>query len=513
MHIVRKPRHLTGVHKFAKGSEEFNRHLRTSFRPALKREAEVVPREVADWRTRPLAATREYTSASGHDVASVTSDDDNREGDAGSGSESTRAPTRPAFEDVVGDVPSENERYMTAANVCFGKYSRLIPHGYAMFQVVRRWHEFRTVRAGGNKKKDQHRQDAGYVNRFLAFCGFTGYNWEVITELKVTQHDDRLTEQFEAGTVARILQTILDFWEWARSNRYLGRGQYDRVRTYIAGCASSNRKDIAARDTERRVDEDEALPGPETFFQFQKSVYVTALRQTFRARPWLKMYDMCCVLLVLLSFYNGPRVSVFHNIQLKDIDRAQTEDDEHWTITVGKHKTGGHIGGRSRKAATVTVEKDLFNDLVLYRKTIGSVYRLQDGTASLFRSANRGSCTTHGINRMTKRAWQKAGLKPISLTTLRKLTTVTGREDPAMAADIANLLCHQVTTADKNYAVRMNRRQSVATYKKLKSAFEKRKTPATATATAATASVPSSSNASQLLLQETPKQEPSELCV
>jgi len=292
----------------------------------------------------------------------------------------------------------------------------------------------------------------------------------------VTQHDKRLTEHFKAGTLARILQTILDFWEWARTNRYIRRGQNNRVKMYINGCAMANKRDNATRDTDRPVEKDPALPGPEVFCQFQESEYVTTLRQSFRERPMLKLYDMCCSLLVLLSFYNGPRVSVFHNIRLKYVDRAQAEDDDElWTITVGRHKTSGHIGSKSKKAATVTVNKELYKDLLLYRKTIGTVYRLQDETASLFRTASRAACNT------------KAGMKAINFTTLRKLTTVTGREeDPDMAGDIANLLCHQVTTADKNYAVRLNRKQSVKTYKKLRAAFKKRRIPDTATAAAAT---------------------------
>jgi len=79
------------------------------------------------------------------------------------------------FEEEVGDVPPVTEHYMTAADVSFEKYARLIPYGQVVFHEVRLWNKFRTIQAGGNKKKDQHRQDAGYVNRFLAFCGFTGY--------------------------------------------------------------------------------------------------------------------------------------------------------------------------------------------------------------------------------------------------------------------------------------------------------------------------------------------------
>jgi len=54
-----------------------------------------------------------------------------------------------------------SERYMTAAGIRLEKYARLIPYGQVMFHEVRLWNEFRTIQAGGNKKKDQHRQDAG----------------------------------------------------------------------------------------------------------------------------------------------------------------------------------------------------------------------------------------------------------------------------------------------------------------------------------------------------------------
>jgi len=86
-------------------------------------------------------------------------------------------------------------------------------------------------------------------------------------------------------------------------------------------------------------------------------------------------------------------------------------------------------------AATVTVAKELYKDHLLYRKTMGSVYRLKDGTSYLFRTASGASCNTKGINGMSKRAWEKAGLKPINFTTLRKLTTVTGKEEDSIMAE------------------------------------------------------------------------------
>lgn len=91
----------------------------------------------------------------------------------------------------------------------------------------------------------------GYVNRFLAHCSFEEHQWSRITHAKVTAHDAMLNANLEAGTVSRILQTILDFWDWVRSERLVRRLQFEKMGQSLIGCLKSTQKDVARRNTAR----------------------------------------------------------------------------------------------------------------------------------------------------------------------------------------------------------------------------------------------------------------------
>lgn len=344
--------------------------------------------------------------------------------------------------------------------------------------VCQQWHEFRIQRAGGNKNEDHHQENLGYVNRFLASCAFRPNKWKVVTTLKVAAHDKNLHRHYEAGTVSRILQTMLDFWRWCRNEGFIGGIHFNQVEQYICGCLSSTRKDVRRRNTARRVDEDQQLPAPDIIDKFENSPYITELKKAFKEKPAFLMYDMGCALILLCSFYNAPRPSVFKNMRLKDVDHATTEDDELFTITVGKHKTSD-TGG----PAFVTVSKELYKLLRIYRKTVADTILLLDSTAPVFRTKTMTPVDSDDVNRMAKCAWKKAGMtESFNLTINRKLTTVTGRmADPTMSAPIARQLCHNVSTADRYYAVHDDRRQANKTYRHLQKSFRRSNSTVTST--------------------------------
>lgn len=331
-------------------------------------------------------------------------------------------------------------------------------------------------RPGGNKRPENHQEDLGYVNRFLASCSFVPGNWKTVTPDAVKFHDQLLHQHYEAGTVSRILQTLLDFWKWCTTRGWISWLHSQQVEEYIQGCLRATRKDVRNRNTERRVDEDQALPRPQVLEQFKESTYVAEVKSLFLKNPLVYMYEMACCLLVLCSFYNAPRASVLKNIRLKDIDHATTEDDELYTITIGKHKTS-HTG----KAAFVTVNKELMALLRKYRKTVTEKVLYLDSTAPLFRTKVNTPLDSDDVNRMAKRAWKKAGMTaPFNLTINRKLTTVTGRKaDPTMSGPIARQLCHNVSTADQYYAVHDDRRAASNVYRHLQSSFRQASDTAT----------------------------------
>lgn len=151
--------------------------------------------------------------------------------------------------------------------------------------VCQQCHEFQIQPAGGNKNEDHHQENMGYVNRFLASCAFRPNKRKIVTTLKVAAHDKNMHRHYEAGTVSRIVQTMLDFWRWCRNKGFISGIHFNQVEQYICGCLSSTRKDVCRRNTARRVDEDQQLPAPDIIDKFENSPYITELRSRSKRNP------------------------------------------------------------------------------------------------------------------------------------------------------------------------------------------------------------------------------------
>ncbi|KAL4239505.1 hypothetical protein ACF0H5_000319 [Mactra antiquata] len=241
----------------------------------------------------------------------------------------------------------------------------------------------------------------------------------------------------------------------------------------LPGCVKRG-KDASVRTTQRRVEEEHSLPS--SYKEFKSSVYVTEIREKFMCRPFMHLKDMTGILIVLICFCNWPHVSVYKNVRFVDIERATTDDDNLYIISVGKHKTSGM--GPGKKAAFLTVDKDIYSELKLYARTIRDVLKPIDISAQLFRG-NTGQPTD--INRLAKSTWRKAGMpEEFSLTQMKKLTTFHGGKiNTAMAGEIACQLCHRESTADQYYAMHDDRQSAVRVYKHLKQSFSQRSTTQT----------------------------------
>lgn len=480
--IVNKSRHLETRHKLQKRTAEFVAAMSTAFRPVRGRNGRDPrvgmldvprPRVERDGPRQPLEmeepmeilerqVRRQPLEPEVRSNASFLSSSD-EEGDTDSDGQ----------EMDIESTRTKSKRFMGPQDVHFQKWKRLIPEGCRPFTVVGKWNKFRMGRAGGSKRPDQQVNNMGYVNRFMADCDFQDFGWKSITPSMVSRHDAELSKHFKANTVARIHQSILDFWVWARNNRYIRRAHYDTVKEYLDGFLRSARKDII-ENSKRRVDEAENLPGPEVLQEFEQSEYVTKLRESFRASPSLFLYDMACCLVLLCSFFNVARISVFHNIRFKDVENASTDDGIDYTITV-PDKTSGLAGCRSGKAAFITVSKDKYDDLRLYSRTLRDIFKLVDPSATVFRNRAGKPVDTNKLGKMAKRAWTKAGMKvPMSMTILRKLTIVQGRMSaPSMASSIESQLCHRESTADQYYAIHDDRQRAQKVCSHLRAPFSK----------------------------------------
>lgn len=461
-HVANKGGHLSQVHKMASGTEDYREALRTAYR-RVKRQVKPVKVSQPDavpGGSQPAAVPGGSRSAFYDSDLEVDQDQD-----AGTPEVAKAARTK-----------GEDLRYMGPADVHFRKHQRLVPAGCKPFDVVQRWHDFRMLRAGGNKKKGQHVEDMGYANRFLAHCNFQNERWYSVTREMVTAHDAALVKAgFEPGTVARILTAILDFWQWVRKEGYIRRAVFDKVQQYLDGCLKSTRKDVLVRNAERRVDDDEDLPDATLYIQFEQSDYVKQLRAAFRAKPMMFLYEMTCALIVLIGKYNGPRPSMVAGMRIKDLDTAELDlkilaetGERLWSIAVPKHKTAA-----SGKNALIVVDQTLMDELRHYRRAVSELVKFLDVTATLIRKRDFSPATAEDITRMARAGWLACGLTNITKTQIRKLTTKVGRQkDPKMSGMIARKLGHRETTADTYYAVNDDRQAAVQTYVHIREAFQ-----------------------------------------
>ena len=105
--------------------------------------------------------------------------------------------------------------------------------------------------------------------------------------------------------------------------------KHEEVKQYLVRCTSTNQKNIQIRNQATKVDKLQDYISPDNYKNIQDAVYFKPIPNMFNVYPLRLFYDMMCVLITLLTFYNAQRPSAILNIQWRDIEKADRRLMDH----------------------------------------------------------------------------------------------------------------------------------------------------------------------------------------
>jgi len=165
--------------------------------------------------------------------------------------------------------------------------------------------------------------------------------------------------------------------------------------------------------------------------------------------------------------------------------RARVVDGQ-YVLSVAEHKTALTYG-----AAKSILAPSLYHYLTVYSRHIRpQVLCAEQNASELFLSCNGASITSGQVTKSVHRIWSKAGLgSDITLNIVRKTAVSSVHEaHPTRAANLADLMCHRQSTAQKCYRLIERERSSVLAAKTLAETLSGlNSTPQTEASAAATA--------------------------
>ena len=166
-------------------------------------------------------------------------------------------------------------------------------------------------------------------------------------------------------------------------------------------------------------------------------------------------------ILTSLIFDNASRPGAISNMTLEEFERAIFRENR-YVISVKNHKTG------YKGPAHIVCTAALFRELAVFKRNFrdkleGITTRPKDTMfVSWTGGAMDSSLVTTQMGSFWKRALNKVSSK-INPTLVRKYTTTTVHENlPDKKQKTANLLCHSLRVAEKNYALYDKQKSAVS---------------------------------------------------
>jgi len=255
-----------------------------------------------------------------------------------------------------------------------------------------------------------------------------------------------------------------------------------QMKERVTRWSTAIRKDYSKHQLQKMDDDLNKLISPKDLNQFKTSAIAVAavkLIGSFAAGSKdLTLTDYVTVrdfLLTNVSVANANRSGVLSTMTVKQFLEARSVDN-HYVASVVDHKTASSYG-----PAKVVFNETLRSWLNIYALHIRS--RITSLKQEFFLTWNGDSMTSGQITRAVQSIWKKAGLgSDITHNIIRKSAVSTVHDVcPDVSTQLADLMCHRVTTAQKCYRVVEREKTSVAAAKKLCEAFSHHESTTAAT--------------------------------
>jgi len=276
-------------------------------------------------------------------------------------------------------------------------------------------------------------------------------------------------KKFVPTTVKGYLYSLKHLYEFTAAEGYCSTDddarQLAQMKQRVAHWIAAYSKECGKHNLKKMNDDLNRLLKPQQIQQFKSShIAISAIKiiglcdldkHCITQAEYVTVRDF---LLTHIAIANANRSGVLANMTMKQFHEARLVDGQ-YVVSVDDHKTSGSYG-----AAKVVLTAALHSWMAVYAKDIrAQVVSHKAANHSMFLSWNGESLSSGQITRAVQSIWRKTGISgDITLNLVRKTAVSTmHREKPEMNAQLADLMCHRVTTAQKCYRLSERERTSV----------------------------------------------------
>lgn len=226
---------------------------------------------------------------------------------------------------------------------------------------------------------------------------------------------------------------------------------------------SSYKKDSNRRHLEKQMEDLENLVTPEMISKFERSEsarmavsYIGELSGAHALAINQSIYTLIRDYVLLeLTIANAHRSGVLANMTMGEFEKAKETKQGSMLINVSKHKTADTHG-----PARVVISPTLFSYLKVYvtevRRHTTDSESSSDKTKPVFLSWAGAKLESGQISTAINAAWKKGGMEGHICATIFRKSTVTKvhQDHKELKGDLADLMGHKTTTAEKFYRLR-----------------------------------------------------------
>ena len=458
--VKRLPPHLMQHHRISRNSEQFTQLCKT----ARKRARQVQERPSTEGECVDSIHLQKVGGLHTDDNASVCS-----EGNGNSCAEKTLDSQLDIDDSFCrpnnNDVDDDSDKFFYEVNYnndCeSGEINETSCSECSDFDDFKKWLQSPD---GGLKTEKCALQHAFQVQRIAAVT--TGNpTISVLTDRKSVKEKFLLSyvaeKQLLPGTVKSYLTSLRHWCSYILSERIAETTEAKQAVQSMFQTAghwiSSYRRDTLKRHLKKHDDDIGKLISAEDVASFDRSavaleaVKLIATAQTHTVAMSQQQYThVRDFLMVNVAIANANRSGVLSEMTVEQLKHASKMDDN-YIISVSEHKTAIIYG-----PAKVIVSSTLYSWLMAFvndvRQRCVILAGDQQATNCLFVSWNGEQLSSGQVTRCIQNIWSRAGLGKITCTLIRKAAvSAIHQQCPDQKANLADLMCHNVSTASKYY--------------------------------------------------------------
>jgi len=343
-------------------------------------------------------------------------------------------------------------------------------------EVVAKFVKWLTMPDGGLKNEKSARQHGAQISFIIASAGGEPdivLLWDRDVMERFTTKV-AVEKNFTPGTRKAYLGSVRHFYSYMLSeecdidehrNECIRRMK-DRVTNWIA----AYRKDSSQRELEKMEKDLLNLVTPENVHEFERSAVVLSAVKLIGSISDGSIKDLSLTeyttardfIATELLISNACRSGVLANMCVESFLEARFVDDQ-YIICVKDHKTSYRYG-----CARIILNAMHYSYLKVYVTKIRS--QVADSSSKqVFLTFTGEKMLSGQITRGIQSLWKKAGMsKPITATIVRKTAVSSIHQNhPNLKDSLADLMCHQTTTAGKTYRLVQREKTSITAAKLL----------------------------------------------